>query len=132
MFGRFRQQRSLLQKELGFMNTHSCSNRREFIGKTITATAFAATTISSKALAQGTAAPNSRINLGVIGVGPRCRYVLQPILKFKDVACVAIADVQASRRDAGKKMVDETYGNADVKLYRIFVSYLIAKTSTQS
>jgi len=36
------------------------------------------------------------------------------------VRCVAIADVQASRRDAGKTMVDTHYGNSDCKLYRDF------------
>ncbi len=37
-----------------------------------------------------------------------------------DVQCVAICDVQKSRRDAGKKLVDEQYDNTDCKLYRDF------------
>src|SRR5690606_38075531 len=40
---------------------------------------------------------------------------------------VAIADVQASRRDEGKKIVDEAYGNSDLKLYRDFRELLDRK-----
>jgi predicted dehydrogenase len=42
------------------------------------------------------------------------------MLPFEDVRCVAIADVQAKRREAGKKLVDEHYGNRDCRLYRDF------------
>ena len=34
--------------------------------------------------------------------------------------CVAIAEVQARRRKAGKKLVDEHYGNSDCRVYRDF------------
>lgn len=44
-----------------------------------------------------------------------------------DIQCVAIADVQASRRDAGKKLVDENYGNRDCVLYRDFREMLARK-----
>jgi predicted dehydrogenase len=42
------------------------------------------------------------------------------MLPFQDVRCVAIADVQATRRDEGKSLVDGFYGNQDCKLYRDF------------
>ena len=71
--------------------------------------------------------PNDKINLGVIGIGPRCTYDLTAMLKFDDIRAVAIADVQASRRDAGKKLVDETYGNKDLTLYRDFRELLARK-----
>ena len=67
-----------------------------------------------------TFAANDKIQLGVIGIGPRCRYDLTAMLKFDDIRCVAIADVQQSRRDAGKKLVDDHYRNRDCKLYRDF------------
>jgi predicted dehydrogenase len=35
------------------------------------------------------------------------------MLKHADVQCVTIADPQASRREQGKKLVDEQYGNSD-------------------
>ena len=66
----------------------------------------------------GKTAASERITLGVIGIGPRCTYDLQAILKQPDVQCVAICDVQASRREAGKKLVDGHYGNNDCVLYR--------------
>lgn len=77
--------------------------------------------VSSKAIAAGdVVAPSDKITLGVIGMGPRCTYDMKSILTLPDVQCVAIADVQASRRDAGKKLVDTHYGNTDCKLYRDF------------
>lgn len=77
--------------------------------------------VSSKAFAAGDAvAPSDKITLGVIGIGPRCTYDMKSILTLPDVQCVAIADVQQSRRDAGKKLVDTHYGNADCRLYRDF------------
>ncbi len=68
----------------------------------------------------GGASPGETIVLGVIGIGPRCTYDLKAMLGLDDVRCVAIADVQASRRDAGKRLVDEHYGNRDCTLYRDF------------
>ncbi len=69
---------------------------------------------------EGKAAPSERITLGVIGIGPRCTYDLQAMLRLSDVQCVAICDVQASRREAGKKLVDGHYNNKDCALYRDF------------
>ena len=66
------------------------------------------------------AAASERITLGVIGIGPRATYDLRGVLPKPDVRCVAICDVQASRREAGKKLVDEHYGNKDCALYRDF------------
>jgi len=65
-------------------------------------------------------APSERITLGVIGIGPRCRHDLGCFLEEPDLQCVAICDVQASRRDAGKKMVDDKYGNNDCSTCRDF------------
>ncbi|MDM4014585.1 Gfo/Idh/MocA family protein [Roseiconus lacunae] len=59
------------------------------------------------------AAANERIRLGVVGIGPRCRYVLGGMLKHADVQCVGIADVQSSRREEGKQLVDSMAGNAN-------------------
>jgi len=64
------------------------------------------------------AAASERINLGVIGIGPRGTYDLQAMLKQPDVQCVAVCDVQATRRDAAKKLVDEHYQNKDCATYR--------------
>jgi predicted dehydrogenase len=92
------------------------------------ATAAAATMVPSHVLGRdGGTAPSEKIRLGVIGIGPRCRYDLSNMLPFPDVRCVAIADVQATRRNAGKKLVDEHYGNGDCVLYRDFRELLDRK-----
>jgi len=95
----------------------SQTNRRDFLLGTA-----AATLLPSVAAAAANKPPavNDRINLGVIGIGPRCTYDLKAMLKFDDMRCVAIADVQASRRKAGKGLVDSHYGNTDCQLYRDF------------
>ena len=101
----------------------SSPSRRTFLGQSLALGAAALPTIvSARALGleAGTAAASERITLGVVGIGGRCRYVLGSMLTLPDVQCVAIADVQASRRDAGKKMVDEKYGTSDCTLYRDF------------
>lgn len=66
----------------------------------------------------GAVSPNDKINLGVIGIGPRCTYVLTSMLGLADVRCVAIADVQKSRREAGKALVDKLSGNSECSLYQ--------------
>src|SRR5678815_3616667 len=80
--------------------------RRNFLFSTVGGTLLLPT-IST--LAANAISANDKIQLGVIGIGPRCRYVLSGMLKSADMRCVAIADVQASRRDAGKALVDEFY-----------------------
>jgi hypothetical protein len=109
---------------------HLSATRRDFLLGASAAGVAAAlpTIIAASALGrEGTTAPSEKITLGVIGIGPRCTYDLQAMLKFSDIRCVAIADVQASRRDAGKKLVDEAYGNTDLKLYRDFRELLDRK-----
>jgi predicted dehydrogenase len=64
--------------------------------------------------------PNEQIQLGVIGFGRRCKYVLTEILKLNDVRCRVVADVQASRRDEAKKFVDTAYGGTDCEVVRDF------------
>jgi predicted dehydrogenase len=97
-------------------------SRRDFlISTTKVAAASVATVIPSSVLGRdGNVAPSETITLGIIGIGPRCTYDLKPILGFNDVRCIAIADVQASRREAGKSLVDGRYGNRDCVLHRDF------------
>src|SRR5436190_10913266 len=77
--------------------------------------------VPAKALGRsGGVAASERITLGVIGIGPRCTYDMTSMLAQADMRCVAIADVQARRREAGKALVDSRYGNKDCVLYRDF------------
>jgi predicted dehydrogenase len=77
--------------------------------------------------ADGSVAPSERITLGIIGMGPRCTYDIKPMLEMPDVQCVTIADVQASRREAGKALVDQHYGNGNCTTVRDFREILDRK-----
>ena len=100
--------------------------RRQFLGAA-TATAVPLILPSHVLGLGGSIAPSEKITLGVIGIGPRCTYDLTAMLGLSDVKCVAIADVQASRRDAGKTLVDKHYGTSDCKLYGDFRELLDRK-----
>jgi len=106
------------------------TTRRQFI-RTLAASSAALSMpaiIPASALGQeDKAAPGERITLGVIGMGPRCTYILPQFLQQPDVQCVAVADVQASRRDAAKALIDKHYGNGDCVLYRDFRELLARK-----
>lgn len=109
------------------MNAAKRIARRDFL-LVGTAAAAAATIVPAHVLGrQNAAAPSEKITLGVIGMGPRCTYDLQAMLKFPDIRCVAIAEVQAKRRDAGKTLVDQHYGNDDCSVYRDFRELLDRK-----
>ena len=100
---------------------------RDFLIGSATAVA-AATFVPSQVLGlAGATAPSETLTLGIIGIGPRCTYDLTAMLKFTDIRCIAIADVQAKRREAGKALVDRQYGNSDCRLYRDFRELLDRK-----
>ena len=104
------------------------STRRDFVrSASMTAAALPWIVPSTVLGRDGAVPPSERINLGIVGIGPRCRYVLKGMLTHPDVQCVAIADVQKSRRAEGKKQVDTHYGNEDCKLYRDFREVLDRK-----
>ena len=112
------------------MPTPTHPTRRDFLltAAAYTVAASLPTILPSRVLGRdGHVPPGEKIALGVIGIGPRCTYDLKAMLQFDDIRCVAIADVQASRRDAGKKLVDEHYGNSDCVLYRDFRELLDRK-----
>ena len=103
-------------------------SRRRFIQMTSAGMAVGSQLFSSPSSASASPAPASeRIRLGVIGIGPRCRYVLGGMLKHSDVQCVAISDVQESRREQGKKLVDTHYGNNQCELIHDFRDLLDRK-----
>ena len=88
------------------MNRNVRPTRREFLLATAAATTSAslASIVPARVLGrEGTVSPSEKITLGIVGIGPRCTYNLGAMLDFPDVRCVAIADVQASRRDADRR-----------------------------
>lgn len=104
------------------MGTNSGAlTRRELMQRSVAAGSAVAMPwfVPARALGlAGAAAPSERITLGVIGFGPRCQYDLGAMLKEPDVQCVALCDVRAGRREAGKQLVDGHYGNRDCAVYR--------------
>ncbi len=96
-------------------------SRRRFLQGSLAAAAVGPWIVRASALGgEKKPAASERITLGVIGIGPRATYDLKAMLKLPDVRCVAIADVQAQRRQAGKQLVDSHYGNRDCQTYRDF------------
>jgi predicted dehydrogenase len=61
----------------------------------------------------GAVAPSNRITVGGIGLGPRGREVLKSFLSQRDVQFVMIADVQETRREVVRVMVNRAYDNQD-------------------
>jgi predicted dehydrogenase len=109
------------------MNKFATTTRREFVLRSVAAAS--ATTLGPAHVQgrEGKVPPSEKITLGVIGIGPRCTYNLKGMLPFPDVCFVAIADVQAKRREDGKMLVDQHYGNKDCVLYRDFRGLLERK-----
>ncbi|MFO0956016.1 MAG: Gfo/Idh/MocA family oxidoreductase [Isosphaeraceae bacterium] len=106
------------------------TNRRDFLGQSLAAGALIGfpAIVPANALGRGTrASAADRINLGVIGIGPRCTYDLKGMLGFGDLQCVTIADVQKKRREAGKALVDKQYGNDSCTIVRDFREILDRK-----
>ncbi|MEW4562498.1 Gfo/Idh/MocA family oxidoreductase [Bremerella sp. JC770] len=98
-------------------------SRRHFLKAAGTAAAVAgvASYVPRHVLgADGAPGANEKVNLGVIGYGNRCKYVMGGTLPHADVRCIAIADVWAKRRDGGKAIVDQHYGNSDCETMRDF------------
>ena len=92
-------------------------SRRRFLGLSAAA-ASAPWIVPASALGRGGAvAPSERIVMAGLGIGPRGRQDLTATLPEKDVQFVAICDVQRSRREFVKQMVDTKYGNTDCVMY---------------
>lgn len=105
------------------MNPHPNKSRRDFLKAAGTAAAIAgvATYVPSHVLgAEGKPSANEKINLGVIGFGNRCKYVMGGTLPHDDMRCIVIADVWDKHRESGKAMVDQHYGNNDCETLRDF------------
>lgn len=90
--------------------------RRQFTAATVAAAA-APMFISPRARAgtgrRGSGGPNGKIALGFIGLGIQGRYHLGSLLKHDAIHVVGVCDVDTTRREHAKKMVDDAYGNSD-------------------
>src|SRR5437588_13082498 len=101
--------------------TNGSLTRRDLLRRAVGTVLAAPGFVPAAALGrEGKTAAAERITLGAIGIGPRCTYDLRAMLRQPDVQCVAVCDVQASRREAGKRLVDGHYKTRDCAAYRDF------------
>lgn len=56
---------------------------------------------------------NSSIGIGFIGTGKRALEMLGPVLKRSDARVLAVCDVDSTRRENAKAIVDKHYGSTD-------------------
>jgi len=84
-------------------------SRRDFVA----AATFAAPMILT-GISHASTSANNRISVGFIGMGIRARNLLRGgWLASADVQVIAVCDVDTSRREDRKKMVDDHYQNTD-------------------
>ena len=78
------------------------------------AAVFAAAPMVVKASAlgrQGATAPSARLTIGVIGVGKQAKGHLNAFIRTPEVQVVAVCDVDTTRRENAKKIVDDWYSS---------------------
>src|SRR5947208_13906004 len=83
-------------------------NRRNFLGAT------AGSVLSAQR-------PNDMIRIGIVGPGGRRTQLLKECIEFSgkyNARVTAVCDIWNKRRDAAAKLVRETYGDAEPKVYR--------------
>jgi len=91
--------------------------RRAFV-RSASAVLAAPYVITSTALgAQGRPPASERIVMGTIGLGGRGMHDMHALMTNSDAQMIAVCDVRAERRKAGKRAVDKKYGNNDCATY---------------
>ena len=68
-------------------------------------------------------APSRRLTIGFIGLGIQGRFHLKSVLGRDDVQVVAVCDVDTTRRDFARQLVDETYTANAGQTYKACTGY---------
>src|SRR5256886_6355968 len=89
------------------MKTTRNLSRRSFIKSTAIVTA--APFILSSRIQAAEVKPNDRITLGFIGMGTQNRGLLSGFLTYPQTQVLAVCDVDTTRRENAKKMVEDYY-----------------------
>lgn len=110
---------------------NSLYTRRLFLQRTtgmaLTA-ALAPSVVPASALGRGGAvAPNNRIAVGCIGVGPQGQGDMSGFLNQKDCQVVAVCDVKTEQLDQARAAVNRRYQNNDCAIYGDFRELLARK-----
>ncbi len=97
-------------------------SRRQFLNATAVASAATAWQWTPAHVLGGTGSvvPSERVTLGVIGLGIQGTGDMRAFLGIPEVKVVAVCDVHAGQRAAGKQIVDAFYGNSDCAAYNDF------------
>jgi len=98
-------------------NSLPVSTRRTFLKRAglVTAPMLLPSTVW---MSRGASGPNNRITLGYIGAGKQADHLLRSYLPHPDVQVVAVCDVDTTRREHRRKMVEDFYGAKQDKDFR--------------
>ena len=102
------------------------TSRRTFI-KSVATTAAMAPYILPSRIWSAEVSPNNKITMGFIGTGKMAKGLISGFIGRPEVKIVAVADVDASRRDFAKKNVDDYYKNSDCAVYSDFRELIARK-----
>src|SRR5436309_15627968 len=91
------------------MNTTKNLNRRDFLKSTATLTAVAPFFLPST-IWGAEVKPSERLTLGFIGVGTQGKGLMEGFLSKKETQTVAVCDVDTTRRENAKRIVEQFYG----------------------
>jgi len=94
------------------------TSRRTFL-KSMAASAAAAPFLLPSRVWSAPTSLNGKLTMGCIGMGTQMRGLLGGFLG-QDTRVVAVCDVDSTRRNAGKKRVDDFYKNNDCAAYSDF------------
>ena len=83
--------------------------RRQFLKTTSAAACTAPLLLSWSRAATGQKGPNERITLGFIGTGKQGRDLMRNFLTHPNTQVVAVCDVDTTRREHHRKIVDDFY-----------------------
>lgn len=93
------------------MNQHSKCSRRDFLRSTTLATAALGLPTLVPASVFGQTPPNSRIGIGLIGMGLMMGGHQGHLLGRDDVQVLAVCDVHRDRRENARRAVERAYAN---------------------
>src|SRR5438105_637437 len=103
------------------MNTRHLT-RRTFL-KSTAAIASAAPFLLPSGIWGAETKPNERLALAFIGMGTQGRGLMGGFLNKKETQTVAVCDVDTTRRENGKKMVEEFYAKQAGSSYKGCATY---------
>jgi predicted dehydrogenase len=91
------------------LRTRESATRRDFLK--LAASTLAVPTIAARSFlrAEDKAPPSERIGIGFIGSGKIIRHHMDVLLPMKEVQALAVSDVDTTRREHGKKRIEDRY-----------------------